>query len=247
VKPRAGGLADTLERLAPFLTMAAVITAGWFWFVQPRFESYLRARTDVAALEERVSTMQQASARTPPEPPADLAPTQQAFEARVSADDRVADVAAALVQIVIASAPPGKLRSFVLETGDRTSPAGRAGSGDRAPASAGRGTDGADPRLALFPYDVSYTPLRVTFESTFETAGTLLWQLQRLPTAVEVRSAALTRGLPLMKTELVVRVLQRGSQPGAATPALPLAVDITAPGPTGPRLAPSAAEPGARR
>ena len=66
VKLRTGGLADTLERLAPFLTIAVVVTAGWFWFVQPRFESYLRARTDAAALEERVRTMQQASARALP-------------------------------------------------------------------------------------------------------------------------------------------------------------------------------------
>ena len=247
MKLRAGGLVETLERLLPFLTMAVVFTAGWFWFIQPRFESYLRARTDVAALEERVRTMQQASARTPSPPPADLERTQREFEARVSANDQVAEVAEALAQAVLASAPPGKLRSFVLETGDRTSLAAQAGAGDRARASAGDGTDGADPRLALFPYEVSYTPLRVTFESTFDAAGNLLWRLRDLPTTVEVRSAALTRGLPLMKTELVVRVLQRGRPIDAATTAPPPAASAAAPGPTGPRLAPSAAESGGTR
>ena len=98
-----------------------------------------------------------------------------------------------------------------------------------------------------FPYEVSYTPLRVTFESTFEAAGSVLWQLRDLPTTVEVRSAALTRGLPLMKTELVVRVLQRGGAIDAATPAVPPAGESAAPGPTGPRLAPSAGESGGMR
>ena len=240
MKLRAGGLAETLERVLPLLTIAVVIAAGWFWFVQPRFVSYLRARTDVAALEERVRTMQLASARPSPQPPADLARTQREFEARVAADDRVADVAAALAQAVLASAPPGKLRSFTIETGDRTSPGG--GAGSLARASAAGGTDIADPRLALFPYEVSYTPLRVTFESTFEAAGSLLWRLRDLPTAVEVRSAALTRGLPLMKTEVVVRVLQRGGPIEAAAPMLPPAGGPPAPGPTAPRLAPSPAE-----
>lgn len=230
---RTGGLADTFERLAPFLTIAVVVTAGWFWFVQPRFESYLRARTDAAALEERVRTMQQASARALPQPPADLERTQREFEARVAPDDRVTDVAAALAQAVLASAPPGKLRSFVIETGDSSSTAGT--------------YDDADPRLALFPYEVSSTPLRVTFESTFEAAGSVLWQLRGLPTTVEVRSATLTRGLPLMKTEVVVRVLQRGGAVDAATPVLPPAGESSAPGPTGPRLAPSTGDTGGMR
>ena len=104
-----------------------------------------------------------------------------------------------------------------------------------------------DPRLALFPHAVSYTPLRVTFESTFEAAGNLLWQLRDLPTLVEVRSAALTRGLPLMRTELLVRVLQRVDPTDAGTPAMPAATGPAAPGQTGPRLAPPAAESGAVR
>ena len=243
--PRPGGLSEPLERLLPFLVFAAIVTAGWFWFVQPRFTAYLRAGADAAALEERVRTLQQASGRARPEIPADLEPTQREFEQRVSADEEVADVAAALAEAVLANAPPGQLRSFVIETGDRA-PASR-GLNETAGASGSGTTDAGDPRLALFPYAVSYTPLRVSFESTFEAAGNLLWQLRGLPTLVEVRSATLIRGLPLMRTEMVVRVLQRGATIDVADPVAPGAANPAVPSPTAPRLAPSATGPGTLR
>ena len=227
MKPGTGGLAEALERLLPLLTIAAVVTAGWFWFVQPRLGAYLRARTNVAALEERVRTLQLVSGRARPQPPADLARTEREFEARVAADDKVAEVAAALARAVLASAPAGQLRSFVIESGDSMV--------------------GGDPRLALFPYAVSCTPVRVSFESTFEAAGNVLWQLRDLPTLVEVRSATLTRGLPLMTIDLVVRVLQRGGTTDAASAAMPAATGPGAASPTAPRLAPSAADAGAPR
>ena len=244
---RLGAFGGALERLLPFLTFVVVFTAGWFWFVQPRFDAYLRARTEAAALEERARTMQQASKRGQPEPPADFERTEREFEARMSADDKVADVASALAHAVLANAPAGSLRSFVIETGDRASQAPHGGPADTGGAFTGPGVDGADPRLALFAHAVSYTPVRVTFESTFEAAGNLLWQLRDLPTLVEVRSAALTRGLPLMRTELLVRVLQRGEPIDAGPPAMPAATGLAAPGQTGPRLALPAAQSGAVR
>ena len=232
MRPRTEALSDALERLLPFLAFAAVVTAGWFWFVQPRLAIYLRARTDAAALEERVRTLQQASSRTRSIPPADLGRTQHEFEQRVSSEDRVADVAAAIAKAVLASAPADGLRAFVIDAGDRVA-APRGGGSEG-------GGDGVDPRMALFPYSVSYTPLRVSFESGFETAGDVLWRLRDLPTTVEVRAATLERGLPLMKTELVIHVLQRGDAvdvPAAAVPA-----SAAAPGPTAPRLGASATD-----
>jgi hypothetical protein len=234
VRPRTEALSDALERLLPFLAFAAVVTAGWFWFVQPRLAIYLRARTDAAALEERVRTLQQASSRTRSIPPADLGRTQHEFEQRVSSEDRVADVAAAIAKAVLASAPADGLRAFVIDAGDRVA-APRGGGSEG-------GGDGVDPRMALFPYSVSYTPLRVSFESGFETAGDVLWRLRDLPTTVEVRAATLERGLPLMKTELVIRVLQRGEAmevPGAVVPGF---FTAPAPGPTAPRLGASATD-----
>ena len=244
---RMDALGDALVRLLPFLTFVVVFTAGWFWFVQPRFDAYLQARTDAAALEARARTMQQAIGRGQLAPPADLERAQREFEARVSADDKVTDVASAIARAVLANAPAGALRSFVTETGDRTTQASHGGAADPGRTYAAPGVDGADPRLALFPHAVISTPIRVTFESTFEAAGNLLWQLRDLPTLVEVRSAALTRGLPLMRTELLVRVLQRGDPTGVGTPAMPAPTGPAAPGLAGPRLAPAAAESGALR
>jgi len=71
--------------------------------------------------------------------------------------------------------------------------------------------------------------------------------LRDLPTVVEVRSATLTRGLPLMTIDLVVRVLQRGGTTEGASPAMPAATGPGAASPTAPRLAPSAADAGAPR
>jgi hypothetical protein len=244
VTPRTEALSQALERLLPFLVFAAIITAGWFWFVQPRLATYLRASTDTAALEERARTLQLAAGKVRSAPPVDLDRTQREFEARVSPDDRVAEVAAVLAQAVLASAPPGELRAFVMDAGDRVSASREAGRDTGTPGSA---ADGADPRLALFPYSVSYTPLRLSFESRFETAGDVLWRLRDLPTTVEVRSAVLTRGMPLMKTELLVRVLQRGDASEIPLPVVPSSAMPPDPSPTAPRLAPSAAGTGAVR
>ena len=242
--PRTGPLGETLERLLPFLVFAAVVTAGWFWFVQPRFSGYLRAGTDAAALEERVRTLQQATGRARPTLPADLDRSLREFEAQMSADDKVAAVASAIAETVLASAPAGQLRAFVIETGDR---AGSLSGGETSGAPGAGAADASDPRLALFPYAVSYTPLRVSFESTFEAAGNLLWKLRGLPTLIELRSASLTRGLPLMRTEIIVRVFQRGEAVDAAGPLVPAVPGPPAPSQTGPRLAPSASDLGAVR
>jgi hypothetical protein len=243
MRPQVGTLGETLKRLLPFLVFVAVLTVGWFWFVQPRFSAYLRAGTDTAALEERVRTLQQATGRARPEVPGDLDAALRQFEAQMAAGDMVAAVAAAIARAVLASAPASQLRSFVIETGDRASLAPGGGSRELAGAAA----DASDPRLALFPYRVSYTPLRVSFESTFEAAGTLLWTLRGLPTIIELRSATLTRGLPLMKTELVLRVFQRGEAADVADPPVPLAGVPPAPNSTTPRLAPSAPDLGVGR
>ena len=62
-----------------------------------------------------------------------------------------------------------------------------------------------------------------------------MWKVRDLPTTVEVKSATLTRGLPLMKMEVLIWVYQRGAavsqEPGPA-PGAP-----GTPAPVGPRVA----------
>jgi hypothetical protein len=74
-----------------------------------------------------------------------------------------------------------------------------------------------------------------------------LYNLRDMPTTVEIRSATLTRGLPLMTIELLVRVLQRGGAVDAASPAMPVAAAPAVGSPTAPRLVPSAADLGVVR
>jgi hypothetical protein len=205
---------DAVWRLLPLLLVAAIVACGHLWLIQPSLSAYLRARSDAGALRGRVKTLQTSAARALALSPTDVAASLRDFDRRVSPDDRVADVAQALAEAVLDSAPPDTLRGFTIETGDRVQQA--IGAGDR----------GADARVALFPYAVSYTPVRITFESTFESAGTFLWKLRDLPTLVELRSARMTRGLPLMRVEVLLYVFQRGeamdasrtAAPGGATP-----------------------------
>jgi len=244
---RAGSLGETLERLVPFLTLALVVTAGYYLCIQPSLRAYLRARTSAAAVEERARTLQQAVGRERPRAAADLGLPLREFEARVSADDRLAEVAAAVARAVHESAPPDRIRSFSIEAGESTRSPVDGRSARAAQTGGGPGGDGLDPRLSLFPYAVTYTPLRVTFESTTEAAGGFLWRLRGLPTEIEVRSATLTRGLPLMKTEVLIRVLRRGAATEAGQPYMPGARAPLTPGPTAPRLGPAAGDEGAVR
>jgi hypothetical protein len=89
--------------------------------------------------------------------------------------------------------------------------------------------------------------LRVTFESTVEAAGGFLWRLRGFPTEIEVRSATFSRGLPLMRTEVLIRVLQRGAEAAAGQHVAPGAPAPPVAGPTAPRLAPAAGGEGAAR
>ena len=239
-----GRFREAVVRLLPFLTIVFVATCGYLWLVQPRLGSYLRMRSDVAALADRVRVLQQAADRARAQPPASRQASQQQILQWVSTENRVPEVAEALAETVLASAAPDKLRGFTIETGDLVQPP-VSGAGEDAPHSpAGPGAHALDPRLSLFPYPVSYTPLRITFESTFDAAVGFLWKFRDLPTMVELRSATLTRGLPLMRTEVLIRVFQRGEPRG--TPLLP-APGSAAPapaGPTAPRAAPAPGEEG---
>jgi len=239
VKANAARVNDAIVRLLPLLLGVAIVTCGYLWVVQPRLGTYLRTRADVAALTGRVRTLQQITERSRALPPPDMEPSMRDFETHMSHKDKVADVAAALAKAVLDSAPPDMLRGFAIETGERLQQAG--GTGGRGVPGMTPGTTGeaSDPRVLLFAVPVSYTPVRVTFESTFEAAANFLWRVRDLPTAVEIRSATMTRGLPLMKVDVLIRVFQRGDG-GGAVPAIPAGGPSSASsGPTAPRVAQS--------
>jgi hypothetical protein len=232
-----GRLSEALRRLLPFFVTVAIATCGYLWFVQPRLGAYLRTRTDVSALRGRVRTLQVSTERARAPRPVDMQASLTEFEARVSRDDTVADVTAALANAVLDSAPADMLRGFTIETGDRIQQGTDGVS--RGPARPGSGFSGEGPdlRFALFPYAVSYTPVRIAFESTFDAIGTFMSKIRDLPTAVEIRSARMTRGLPLMKVEVLVRVYQRGDEVDAGAALAPGSAVPAPGGPTAPRLA----------
>jgi len=239
VKANAARLNDAIVRLLPFLLVVAIVTSGYLWFIQPRLDTYLRTRADVAALKDRARTLQQTTDRGRAQPPPDMQTSMRDFEKHMSREDKVADVAAALAKAVLDSAPPDTLRGFAIETGDRIQQAGGAGSRSTPRVAAGTTDEAPDPRVLLFAVPVGYTPVRITFESTFEVAASFLWRVRDLPTVVEIRSATMTRGLPLMKVEVLIRVFQRGDlvDPG---PAIPTGEPASTPaGPTAPRVAQS--------
>jgi hypothetical protein len=102
VTPRTGKLGETLERLLPFLTLVSIVTAGWFWFIQPRRDLPSRAH-GFGAPRGTGAHLQQASGRASPQPAA-ASGAPSASQERMSAEDTVADVAAALAQAVLANA-----------------------------------------------------------------------------------------------------------------------------------------------
>jgi hypothetical protein len=231
VNVNTGRLSDAIARLLPFIIVAAIVTFAYFWFIQTPLNAFLRARVEVNALQTRLRTAQDAVVRAGGAPSVDLEATMRAFEKQMSMDEKVSDVTAILAKAVLDSAPADQLKEFRIETSDRIkAPEER---GRPAPAGSG-GLSGPDPRFALFPVSVSYTPVKLVFSSTFEAIANVMWKVRDLPTTVEVRSATLTRGLPLMKMELLIWVYQRGA---AASPA-PAAPGGPATAPSGPTTAP---------
>lgn len=232
-----GRLGDAITRLLPFIIVVAIVTFAYFWFIQTPLNAFLRARTDVTALQSRLRTAREAVARAGGVPAVDLQASMREFEKQMSKDEKVSDISAILAKAVLDAAPADKLKEFRIETSDRIKVIEEGGR--NAPAAAG-GLLGPDPRFALFPVSVSYTPVKLVFSSTFEAIANVMWKVRDLPTTVEVRSATLTRGLPLMKMELLIWVYQRGeavSSEQAAPFDAPAVPGRPTTAPVGPRVA----------
>jgi hypothetical protein len=221
---------ETFERFAPLIVVAACLLVGYFWFVQPSVSEYVRLRTERSALESRVSLLRDTVNRGRSVLPPDEAAAMRLFEERTSADDKVSEVAELLARRALESAPKGRVRGLQIQTGTsiRWQPGQRLQDSGRA----GEGADDPDPRFALFGTPLTYTPITITFESSYEAITSFVWQLRDLPTTIELRSMELTRGLPLMKATIQIFVYQRGASPG-----LPGLAPGGVTSPTAPRVA----------
>jgi Tfp pilus assembly protein PilO len=237
VKANAGRLIKAIERLLPFLLVVGIMACGYVWFIQPRLSEYLGTRADVTALDDRVRTLQHSTDRARLLPPADMQASLRELEKQMSREDKVADVAAALAQAVLESAPPDNLRGFVIETGNRIQQSAGAPAWNAPRVSPETSDDGPDPRMSLFPVAVSYTPVRITFESTFEAIANFLWKIRDLSTTVEIRSVTMARGLPLMKMDVLIWVFQRADVIDAGQTVPPGEKAPSPGGPTAPRVA----------
>lgn len=230
MKPNVGRFNDALDRLLPLIIVIVIVTFAYFWFLQAPLNAYVQSRADVAGLDGRVKALQAAGARAVVGPPVDIQAPLREYERQMSSKSMVAEVTAALAKAVLDVAPPDKLREFAIETGDRVK-VDNQNSGEAGGPAVVNPVTGPDLRLSLFPGSVSYTPVKITFNSTFEAIASLVWNVRDLPTIVEVKSATLTRGLPLMKFEMMIWVYQRSDLPAAepVAPQTPPAAPPTAP------------------
>ena len=109
-----------------------------------------------------------------------------------------------------------------------------------------------DPRVALFTHSIEYTPVEVSFESSYEAIGRFLWRLRELPTTIEIGSMEIVRGLPLMRMRLTLFVYRRTQSSTGVTLPAPAALprpalpdSLRRPNPVVPRTA--SADPAGRQ
>jgi hypothetical protein len=212
--------ANVRDRL-PLALAATVFVIGSFAFVGPRIFNALEAGDEAASLEERAASMRRLLRDAGPIA-ANKVRAVAEFEKLVSTHDRVPEVIEILARLAFDPGNPAKARGLLIETGQPASPNATAAPGDIA----GGARSSLDPRWALFPGSLEYTPITVTFEATYDRLGLFLWRLRDLPTLVEVRSVEIGRSLPLLKVKLVLFALQRTNQAPTASASKPAPTSV---------------------
>ncbi len=218
--------ASVRDRL-PLALAATVFVIGSPVLVGPCIFSTLQAGNEAAALEGRAASMR----RLLKDAGATAAGEARAvaeLEKLVSARDRVPEVIEVLARLAFDPRNPAQSRGLLIEAGRRASLSATAMPAD----TAGGARGSLDPRWALFPGWLEYTPITVTFDTTYHHLGLFLWRLRDLPTLVEVRSVEIGRSLPLSKVKLVLLALQRTNQAPTAslTKPVPTSVPVSRPG-----------------
>jgi hypothetical protein len=193
-------------RAVPFVAALVIVVGGYVWFVQPRISAYRQNLAEVTRLETRVRALHDAVKNGGGAPSPDGASALALFDPRLSTDDKVPEVVERLARLAGESAPAGRVRGVTITTGDPV----QAQAANEASSPGSGGVAIPDPRFGLFPGPVAYTPVTVSFESSYEAIAGFAWRLRDLPTIVEVRSVELTRGLPLMRVAVQMLVFQGG-------------------------------------
>jgi hypothetical protein len=195
-----------LPRVLPLAVGVLAVAAGYFWLVQPGIADYRRIRAEAQTLDARVRVLEDTIVRGQKTAGPDGPQALELFEQRVSKEDRVTEVVERLTRAVTESAIDGKLGNLAIDSGDQAAPGT---SGEARPAEAGE-FETVDPRWNLFPYSLTHTTVRLSFDASYGTIAGFFSKIRDLPTTIEIRSVKLTRGLPLMSVELTVFVFRRG-------------------------------------
>lgn len=202
---------SALDRYLPLALGALILLIGYARFVQPNVSEYFRLRGEVQVADARVKGLQETAARERTQGPVDEGPGLKEFERLVPEQDNVVEVVEKLIRSALDGVPKDRVRNLSIQTGERSDRV------DAASTRSGASGDSSDPRLGLFNARLSQTPVTIAFESYFDVIGEFIWRLRDTPTIVEVRSATLTRGLPLMKVELTVLIYQRTGPAGGGS------------------------------
>jgi hypothetical protein len=203
-----------VPRVLPIAVGVVVVAIGYYVLLQPAITAFLRSRAEAETLEVRARALEEEVVRGRGLPWPDEAQAITMFEERVSKEDRVADVAERLTRAVAESAIDGQLRNLAMGTGDQPD----AGATGRALAAAAGEAESIDPRWGLFPFSLTHTSLTLSFDASYATIVTFFSKLHDLPSAIEIRSVKLTRGMPLMSAQLTIFVFRRGDMIGGQSP-----------------------------
>ncbi len=184
---RLGAIGATLRRLLPVIVALVIVAVGFLWFVEPRITDMLRWQTEGRGLDNRVATLRASVDRASRMGGAATDEAMKQFEARTPTEDKVADVIELLAKRAQDPKAPGRLRGLLIEAGQRVGVGSAAAAAAAAAAAQGAPRVGGappestgslekgDPRLALFGGPFDYTPVSLSFLSTFDRGGDFFW------------------------------------------------------------------------
>lgn len=163
-----------LLHVAPYLVPLVIVGLGWALLVRPTSAESARLSRELDTLRARVNVVGSDTGAPPPEPVSD---PMTAFERQVSVGDASGRVLEGLSRLATSTG----VRIDVIETADE----GTASLGGGPVVAGGLNLD---PRFALFPAALKYTPVTLTADSDYASLGHFLWRLRDLATVVEIRS-----------------------------------------------------------